>query len=272
MRISVIIPAAGASTRYNAGNPDALGVLGEHRSKLDEDLGGKALLQRTVELFNTRDDVYQIIVAGPHDEQSLVAFKSQHADRLALLGAIVVRGGQDHRWESVKAALDAVDETCTHIAIHDAARPAATHGLIDRVFAAAANHPAVIPGVPVSDTLKRVHPDPIENAGAVDQVADILGDQSTTVMYSVEGAIDRDRAMAIQTPQVFERALLLRAFDQDDLSSTDDAGLIERLGERVVVVEGEPTNMKLTNANELSLLRAIMGVQGPSKRPIHKRF
>jgi len=272
MRISVIIPAAGSSTRFNQSDADSLDVLGAPRSKLDEDLGGKAVLQRTIELFNTRDDVSQIIVAGPFDNDAFAAFKAQHADRLSLLGAKLVQGGKDHRWESVKAALAIVDETCTHVAIHDAARPATTHELIDRVFAAAANHAAVIPGVPVADTLKRVNPDPIEDTGGVDQVAAILGVDSNPPMFTVSGAIERAHAMAIQTPQIFERELLSRAYAQDDLSSTDDAGLIERLGEQVIVVAGDPTNIKLTRANELPLLRAIMGVKKTASRPTHKRF
>ncbi len=272
MRIAVIIPAAGSSSRFNAGNSDPLNALGTPKSKLDEDLGGKSVLQRTVELFNTREDVHQIIVAGPYDDQAFADFKAQHSDRLSLLGAILVQGGKAHRWESVKAALSAADDSCTHIAIHDAARPATSPELIDRLFDAAAKHPAVIPGVPVSDTLKRIKDQPIEDDGAVDQVAAILGVESKSPMYEVCETIDRAHAMAIQTPQIFERQLLLCAYAQDDLSSTDDAGLIERLGEPVVVIQGDPTNIKLTHADELPLLRAIMGVKKTASRPTHKRF
>ncbi len=271
MRISVIIPAAGSSTRYNQANADPLAVLGP-RSKLDEDLGGKCVLQRTVELFNTRDDVYQIIVAGPHDADAFQCFKDQHADRLSLLGAQVVQGGKDHRWQSVQAAIEAINDQCTHIAIHDAARPATSPELIDLVFDTAKSYPAVIPGTPISDTLKRVDPDSIEDAGNADQVAAILGAEAKVPMHKVAGGIDRAHAMAIQTPQIFERDLLIRAYAQDDLSSTDDAGLIERLGEQVIVVVGDPTNMKLTHANELPLLRAIMGIKKTASRPTHKRF
>ncbi len=272
MRISVIIPAAGSSSRFNAGSDDPLAALGAPRSKLDEDLGGKTVLQRTIELFNTRDDVHQIIVAGPHDNQNFAKFKAHHGDRFSLLGATLVRGGKDHRYESVQAALALVDESATHIAIHDAARPATKHELIDRIFHAAKNHLAVIPGVPLSDTLKRTKPDPIGDAGEVDQVAAILGAESKSPMYAVDQTLDRANLFAIQTPQVFEREILLRAYAQDDLSSTDDAGLIERLGEQVVIVQGDPTNIKLTYANELPLLRAIMGVKKTAPRPTHKRF
>lgn len=271
MRICVIIPAAGASTRYNNA-PDALDALGSPRSKLDEDLGGKSVLQRSVELFNTREEVGQVIVAGPYDEQAFADFQLRHGDRLSLLGASLVRGGKDHRYQTVSLALQSLDESCTHVAIHDAARPATDPAMIDRVFDAAKNHPAVVPGTPVSDTLKRVDPDPLEDSGNADPVASILGVGTAHPLHRVHETIDRTNLMQIQTPQVFERELLVRAYAQDDLSSTDDAGLIERLGERVVVVAGDPQNLKLTRAQDLPLLRAIMGVKAPSTRPTHKRF
>jgi 2-C-methyl-D-erythritol 4-phosphate cytidylyltransferase len=271
MRICVIIPAAGSSTRYNA-TSDALDVLGSPRSKLDEDLGGKTVLQRSVELFNTREEVGQVIVAGPHDDRAFADFELRHSDRLALLGATLVRGGKDHRYQTVANALQSLDDDATHIAIHDAARPATDPALIDRVFDAAKNHSAVIPATQVSDTLKRVDPEPLEESGNADTVASILGVGTTHPMHRVQGTVDRANLMLVQTPQIFERALLLRAYAQDDLASTDDAGLVERLGEQVIVVEGDPLNLKLTRQGDLPLLRAIMGVKGPSQRPTHKRF
>lgn len=270
MHISVIIPAAGASTRYSGA--DAIDALGGACSKLDEDLGGKSVLQRSVELFNTRDEVRQIIVAGPHDDDAFSAFKLRHGDRLALLGAALIRGGPAHRYETVANAIEHIDEACTHVAIHDAARPATDPALIDRVFDAAKSHPAVIPGTPVIDTLKRVDPEPLDDAANVDAVASILGVGTTHALHRVRGTVDRTDLMQVQTPQVFARELLLRAYAQDDLASTDDAGLVERLGEPVVIVEGDPLNLKLTRPGDLALLRAIMGVKGPSQRPTHKRF
>lgn len=269
MRISVIIPAAGASTRYNSGSEDP---LGSSRSKLDEDLGGKTVLQRSIELFNTREEVCQVIVAGPHDETAFADFKLRHADRISLLGATLVQGGQSHRYETVANALQVADPSCTHVAIHDAARPATSAALIDRLFDAAKSHPAVVPGTPVSDTLKRVDPETIEDDVGLDPVASILGVGTRHEMHRVESTLDRSCLMQVQTPQVFDRELLARAYAQEDLSSTDDAGLVERLGEPVIIVEGDPLNIKLTRAEDLPLTRAIMGVQGPSSRPTHKRF
>jgi 2-C-methyl-D-erythritol 4-phosphate cytidylyltransferase len=65
---------------------------------------------------------------------------------------------------------------------------------------------------------------------------------------------------------------LRRAYEQADLASTDDAQLVERLGERVVVIEGDPRNLKITRPIDVSLARAILGVRGPENRPAHRRF
>ncbi len=91
-------------------------------------------------------------------------------------------------------------------------------------------------------------------------------------MHEVVGGVDREDLVHVQTPQVFERELIFQAYAQDDLSSTDDAGLIERLGKQVVTVRGDERNMKLTRSGDLPILRAIMNVQSKSSRASHKRF
>lgn len=271
MKIAVIIPAAGFSRRYaEAAGFDA------PRSKLDEDLGGRPVLHRTIEVFTNYDapdrSLAPVIVAGPHDEDAFAEFKLRHGDKLAILGVQLVRGGQTHRWETVKAAIEAVPADATHIAVHDAARPCASEQLLDRVFDAASRHAAVAPGVDVADTIKRVSAEPIDEDNA-DPLAAILGAESKGPgLRAVEETLDRSHVVTVQTPQVFEAGLLRRAYEQADLSSTDDAGLVERLGEPVVVVEGDPANLKLTTPIDLKLARAILGVRGPSDRPAHKRF
>jgi 2-C-methyl-D-erythritol 4-phosphate cytidylyltransferase len=272
MKISVIIPAAGMSSRYNETGAQGADPLGMSRSKLDEDLGGKTVLQRTVELFNTHELVHQIIVAGPHDPEAMSTFKLRHADRLNLLGAELVVGGERERWQSVHAALEAVKDDATHVAIHDAARPATPPELIDRVFDAAFRFDAVIPVVPVSDTLKRVSSEPIDDKSEADPLAAILGAGESNPMHEVMEGVDRTDLVKVQTPQVFAKELIQRAYAQDDLSSTDDAGLVERLGEQVVTVAGDERNMKLTRSGDLPILRAVMKVHAPKDRASHKKF
>lgn len=269
MQIAVIIPAAGASRRYQDSG-DGLSA----RSKLEEDLGGRPMLQRTVELFTKHADVGAIIVAGPADNDAFAQFKLRHSDKLGLLGAQLCQGGASHRYETVANALKLVPASATHVAVHDAARPCTSPELIEAVFdAARQGHNAVIPGVDVPDTLKRVDPTPIVNQ-APDPLAAILGttDQAKPIGRAVSATIDRTNVVGVQTPQVFEVGLLRRAYAQKDLSSTDDAQLVERLGEAVLVVPGDPRNIKVTRASDIHLARAILDLRPPSSREAHKRF
>ncbi len=265
MHICVIIPAAGGSSRYTSS--------GGLRSKLDEDLGGRPVLQRTVELFTKRDEVGTIVVAGPANDAEYTAFVERHGDRLGLLGATLCRGGLETRTQTVRNALAESPAEATHIAVHDGARPACSHELLDRLFAATEQHSAVIPGLPVTDTLKRV--EEFEDEGAkVDPLDAILGGAGKPAgagQRVVEG-VARSGLVAVQTPQVFEAGLIRRAYEQDVAGVTDCASMVEALGEAVVVVPGDARNIKITTPDDLTLVRAIMGTKGPSERPAHKRF
>jgi len=266
LRIAVVIPAAGFSKRYSQGEEFP-------RSKLDEDLGGRPVLQRTVELFTNHDVVSAIIVAGPADEQAYAQFRARHADKLGLLGVTLCPGGRTHRYETVRNALAAVPSDATHIAVHDAARPCTPPDLIERLFEAAAKYPAVVPGVEASDTLKRVSAREHTDTD-IDPLDAILGaaGKVNVIVRMVEETIDRSRVIAAQTPQVFRADLLRRAYAQADLSGTDDAQLVERLGQPVTVIEGDPRNIKITRPVDLALARAILGTRGPEGRAAHKRF
>jgi 2-C-methyl-D-erythritol 4-phosphate cytidylyltransferase len=218
------------------------------------------MLLRSVELFARRDDVGAIVVAAPPD--SLDEFRERWGTQLGFHGARIVAGGTVERWETVRNSLAAVPEECTHVAVHDAARPAATEELIARVFDAARVHDAVIPGDPVTSTLKRVSDETVD-AEEADAVADsILGEISETTKIKgrrVVGTVPRERLVAVQTPQVFRADLLRRAYAQADLAgATDDAMLVERLGAEVIVVDGDPRNVKVTTAADLALVRAIL--------------
>ncbi|MEM1184797.1 MAG: IspD/TarI family cytidylyltransferase [Planctomycetota bacterium] len=273
MNAAVIICAAGSSTRYSEGQ-DLLGADDAiARSKLDEDLGGRPVLQRAVELFCHRDDVGEVIVAGPHDDGPFAQFELRHGDRISMLGGKLCRGGKTHRAESVAAALEHVSGDATHVAVHDAARPITPGAIIDRVFSAAQSFPAVVPGIPVPDTLKRTHADAVEAPGA-DPLAAILspGGQAPTAHVIAE-TIDRAGLFAVQTPQIFAAHVLRNAYAQPGFEdATDDAALVERTGEHVVIVPGDPANMKLTRREDLPVLRALGGFKPPAERATHKKF
>ncbi len=263
MNIAVIIPAAGMGERYAA--------AGGMRSKIDEDLGSRSVLQRTIELFNNEHLVQSIIVAGPADPEAMEQFKQLHGPKLGFFGVKLCTGGTDHRWQTVQNALEQVPEDATHIAVHDAARPCASPELIQHVFDAAARFDAVVPGLDVSDTLKRISSEPV--ADEIDPLDLILGATSkSSTTRLIEETVDRSNLVSIQTPQIFKADLLRRAYQQDDLTSTDDAALIEKLNEPVHVVPGQITNIKITRPEDLALVRAIMGVGPARSKPAHKRF
>lgn len=261
MNVSVIIPAAGASRRFGT-------------DKLAQDLGGRALLLRTVERFTRREEVRSIIVAAPPD--GFDEFRERYGASLGFHGVRIVPGGRIERWETVREALAVVPDEATHVAIHDAARPATPEELIDRVFAAARRFDAVIPGLPIHATVKRVGDD-AESAIEEDPIADlILGDaaaEQRPMARRVVETIDRTGLVAVQTPQVFTVALLRRAYETSTLDGvTDDAQVVERLGDPVHVVDGDPRNIKVTTPADLDLVRAILRLAPPAERPVHKPF
>ncbi len=247
MRIGVIIAAAGKSARFGAGD------------KLSQDLGGRPVLLRTVEAFTKRDEVAAIVVAGPPDDME--GFRARFGPALGFNGARIVEGGRTERWESIARAIQALPDDITHIAVHDGARPCVGNDLLGRIFAAAEVAPAVVPGVPVRDTLKRVG-DATVSAAADDAIADfILGDvgKASTSGRPVVETVSREGLVAVQTPQVFDAALLRRAYATAELAgTTDDASVVERLGEPVLVVEGDARNIKITTEEDLQLVRALM--------------
>ncbi len=285
MKIAVILPAAGQSRRFYANaesSPDAAAAVLGHsedakRSKIELDLAGKPVFQHAVELFLGRPQVGAILLAV--DPDKVDEFRFRWGDRLGFHGVQLTPGGKKERWETVLKALEAAPADCTHIAIHDAARPLTSAKLIDAVFEAAAAHEAVIPGLAVSSTLKRVAPLPVAKEKA-DPLDAIFGAAGKTVLelQRVTQTVDRAGMVEVQTPQVFARELLARAYAQ--LSSgqlsgagiTDDAGLVEALGAQVVVVPGEPANIKITRPADLELARAVMqSRQGQNAAQLAKR-
>lgn len=252
-RIAVILPAAGAGRRF--GKAD--------KPKVEMDLAGKPAFLWCVELFARRGDVGDVLIAVHPDR--LDAFRFAYEDMLGLTGVHIVAGGTVERWETVANALDHVDDSHTHVAVHDAARPLATQSLIDRCFAACEKWDAVLPGVPVASTLKRVA-DLEADEMPRDAIDDILGGPATAAPAGqrVVETVDRRDLVEVQTPQVFSLALLRRAYaglrdgSTDPAGVTDDAALVEAMGETVAVVDGESTNLKITRPADAELAAALL--------------
>jgi 2-C-methyl-D-erythritol 4-phosphate cytidylyltransferase len=203
--------------------------LGSDRPKALVALAGRPMLEWSVEALRSVSEIERIVVALP--DGSLDA---------APPGTVVVAGGTV-RSESVRAALRACGAG-DPVVVHDAARPLAPAGLFERALARleGSGADAVVAAAPVSDTVKEVGPD------------------GRTVLRT----LDRSRLWAVQTPQVFRRAVLERALESagDDVlaAATDDAWLIEQAGGAVEVVESSPANIKVTTPTDLRLAELLL--------------
>ena len=225
-KLSVIVPAAGKSERFG-------GAKGERKTfaKLD----GKPLFIQTIQHFINREDVGQTILAvAPEDVGTM---KTSYAANLGFMGVKLVEGGK-RRCDSVAAALAAVAEDAEFVAVHDMARPCVTAELIDAVFAEGRKTGAAILAVPVAGSLKRVNESKV-----------------------IEETVSRANLHEAQTPQVFRKDVLIKAYERlDEFKEdiTDDAQLVELLGHPVSVVKSDLLNLKITTKADLTLAKAIM--------------
>ncbi len=231
---SVILPAAGQSRRFQAG-----GVAGQ--KKVFVSLNGRPVWLRTADLFRDRPDVRQVIVAIAAEDQDY--FVDRFGSDLAVLGIDWVVGGSE-RHDSIRQALARVDAGSRWVAIHDAARPCATGKDIDQVFAAARRTGAAILAERVHSTIKSVSGENL-----------------------VERTVDRRHLWLAQTPQAFEKQLLLSAYERWAASTdgrlggipvTDDSQVVEAAGHSVMVVNSNGQNIKITTAEDLRLAEAIL--------------
>jgi len=192
-------------------------------------LGGVSVFRRTLAAFATHPaiDAVQPVI-GEGDAERFAAACGDLPLRPPVVGGAT-------RTASVRAALDALAGVPpTRVLIHDAARPLASPALIARVTRALDAHAAVVPGVAVRDTLKRA------------------------ATGRIEATVDRAGLVAVQTPQGFAYDLLRRAHAAGG-DATDDAGLVEALGEPVHVVAGEMQNLKITEPDDLALAERWLG-------------
>ena len=196
------------------------------------DLGGRPVLDRSVAAAAAcAEGVVAVVSAGSDRPPGL---RDRLADLVRPAAVRVVAGGET-RSESVRRGLAAVPAEAEVVLVHDGARPLASAELCRRVVAAVrAGADAAVPTVPVADSLRR------------------LG-----------GAVDRAEFAAVQTPQGF-RAAALRAAHAAGAEATDDATLVEATGGRVVLVDGEPANIKITHPADLRMAEALLGEPGHS--------
>jgi 2-C-methyl-D-erythritol 4-phosphate cytidylyltransferase len=219
---SVIVAAAGSSRRM------------EGQNKLMLPLDGIPVLARTLVAVDEASLADEIVVAAR--EEDLLAFGELCKVYAISKPVKIVRGGTT-RLESVyRASLECRDDAA-FLAVHDGARPLATPELIDRVITLAYRTNAAAPGVPVKDTIKVVRDG------------------------KVESTPPRETLQAIQTPQVFDAALLrgaLQAAVTVGEEVTDDCSAVERLGKEIYLTDGSYENIKITTPEDLLLAEELL--------------
>jgi len=226
VRTAAVVPAAGRGERLGPGAPKAL-----------RNLAGQPLLVHTVRALADARSIDVVVVAAPEGEQSAVRLLLSPV--VANTELVIVAGG-DTRQSSVALALQALPDDVDVVLVHDAARPLVPSEVVDAVASAVRDGAdAVVPGVPVTDTIKQVDP-----AGRV------------------ERTVDRTALRAAQTPQGFARIVLESAHrvavENGVIDVTDDAGLVEQAGHQVLVIPGSEDGFKVTRPLDLVLAEAVL--------------
>ena len=224
---AVILAAAGRSSRFSQ-----KGSVDPAVKKTFTHLNGKPVWLRSAEKFASRDDVIQVIVVVAPDD--IGWFRQYYLSDINRMLLLVVAGGEN-RVDSIRSGLIAVSPRAGYVAIHDAARPCVSEQDIDTVFGEAKKQGAALLAAPVSGTVKKV------------------------VEGQIEVTIPREHLWESQTPQVFRRDLILEAYRQEIKDvPTDDAQLVERLGQPVYVVPADRGNIKITTPSDLVLAKYLI--------------
>ncbi len=216
-----MLVAAGTGSRLGGEHPKAFVALGE-----------RPLLAESLERLDLSDWIDAIVVAAPADWEEPTILLAE--ELVASKVASVVTGGAT-RAESVRNALAEVAADALVVLVHDAARPLVDDEVLERVLAGLAEGvDGVVPGLAVSDTVKRV------------------------VRGVVVETVAREGLVTVQTPQAFIAARLRSAYAGDLTGATDCASLVERAGGRIGVVDGDPRLLKVTTPDDLALVERLL--------------
>ncbi len=211
---SAVIVAGGSGTRMKSKIPKQFLLLAK-----------KPLLFYSLEAFAMFDPNIQLVLVLP--EPYFIRWEELVEKNHFSIPHTIMEGGET-RFQSVKNGLDAINEDGL-VAIHDGARPLLSQSLIRRSFDTATTYGNAIPVVPVSESMRS-----LEEAES--------------------HPVDRTHYRLVQTPQVFKVKMLKEAYQQDYTPGfTDDATVIEAMGERVHLIEGDPLNMKITHPSDLTM-------------------
>ena len=221
---SVVIVSAGRGSRMKAD-------INKQFLKLQN----KEVIAHTIEKLYKKENIGEIIVVVREDEAEF--FKINIIEKYGYKNIKIAFGGSE-RQDSVYNGLKMVDENCKIVLIHDGARPFVNNETIDSAIESAKENKCVIVGVPVKDTIKVID----ENNNVCDTP-------------------DRSTLWSIQTPQVFDFSLIMKAHEkarEDNYYGTDDSMLMEYFGQKVKVVEGSYNNIKITTPEDLKIGEEIL--------------
>ncbi|MDD4940659.1 MAG: 2-C-methyl-D-erythritol 4-phosphate cytidylyltransferase [Candidatus Omnitrophica bacterium] len=201
-------------------------------------LGSKQVLEYSLRVLSACPEIASIVVVANRSNRRAVVQCVRASGSKKVIG--VVNGGT-RRQDSVKNGLGALAPECGYVMVHDAARPFVDAACLARLIRAARRTGAAIPGVPVKATIKEIVPARPGSGGIVRQT------------------LDRSRLWEIQTPQLFRKDIVLKAYRAcAGAAVTDDAGLVEKLGVEVAVVMGAYGNIKITTPEDLRVARAFV--------------
>jgi 2-C-methyl-D-erythritol 4-phosphate cytidylyltransferase len=200
--------------------------LGAGTEKALVPLAGKPLFVWSLEVLQRSAVVRSIVLVGPAARLER-ALQERPREKIAAM----VEGGRE-RQDSVAAGLRALPADCDLVAVHDSARALVSEGVVERVVDDALRHGAALAAVPLADTLKRA------------------------TLRAVEATVPRAGLWCAQTPQVFRRDWLEAAHAAAGVKATDDAALVEAMGHRVHLSDGDPVNLKITTPRDLEIAEA----------------
>ena len=229
----VVIMAAGSGTR-----------MGGNMPKQFLEIGGKAVLRRTIEVFTEAFPGITVVTVLP--EEHMGYWREYCYRNNFICPQILVKGGIT-RFHSVRNALEKVPDGAL-VAVHDGVRPLVSAALVRELFSAAQRSGSAVPVVPCVDTMKMLE-------------KKTWGDGSET-FETMAGVVDRSLLYGVQTPQIFHSEILKHAYCQAyDTAFTDDASVVEKDGKSLSYRMGERLNIKITTPDDLVLAEAVLNVR-----------
>ena len=215
---------------------------------------GRPVLMRTLDAFYAYDNSIKIILVLPVDHQTY--WKQLCYDYQFAVPHLIANGGAT-RFHSVQNGLSLVDAPEALVAVHDGVRPFVSHAVMSRCYHDAASLGAVVPVIPVVETVRQL----VKRDGADSDAShpEAIVHCPLSIVNSRSVTVDRNAYRLVQTPQTFRASLLRRAYQQPYCDAfTDDASVVEALGETVHLVEGNRENIKLTTPFDLTVARALV--------------